>query len=234
MGKRYILAAALAALLIPGFAAAEEILHFENGTSMAVRSHEIKDGMIHVDLGSNGFMAFPEHLVESIDVAGKNVKLKASTNGGKAPKAPTVIASGPLGGGTVVRQPEREFPKGINDEGMAGVEVDDKGVATVRPFAGSNNPRKRDVRVSGSSAVYSAPPQTRRNGNGLLGATRVGSKFQIGSSQRRGGARKPVVTGLTRNQGSRPQQPQNPSDGSGDATDGGSGNDSSGSGSDDN
>ena len=223
MGKRIVLMVALGVVLFSGTASAEEIVHFSNGTSMAVRSHELKDGMIHVDLGSNGFMAFPEYLVEGIEVAGKTVKLTASTNGGQAAKAPMIIASGSRGNDRPVRKPMRTTP--ID---RSRVEVDDNGVATVRPFAGSSSRAKRRMRVSGSSAIFGAPPKASNDGDGYRGTTRMGSNHVIGSTSPPGYGKKGQVIGMTRNsQMRRPTQIRPPagSDNSGD--------ESAGSGSDD-
>ena len=68
---------ALVALALP--AAAEQIIHFTNGTSMPIRAHEIRGDMVHIDLGGDAFMAFPYDKVESIVEAGKNVLLPASS-----------------------------------------------------------------------------------------------------------------------------------------------------------
>lgn len=57
---------------------AEEIIYFTNGTAMPIKSHKIIDSMIHVDLGSDGKIAFPERNVERIEAAGYDVYLGPS------------------------------------------------------------------------------------------------------------------------------------------------------------
>lgn len=71
----------LAALgcLLAAPAYADEILFFTNGTTMPIKSHLIKDGMIHVDLGARASMAFPATSVDRIEQSGRPVY----TTGGK-------------------------------------------------------------------------------------------------------------------------------------------------------
>lgn len=54
-------------------AAAEEIVYFTNGTSMAIRSHTVDREMIRVDLGAGSVMAFPISMVERVEKAGRDV-----------------------------------------------------------------------------------------------------------------------------------------------------------------
>jgi len=69
---RFAFLAALGCLLVaPSYA--DEILFFTNGTTMAIRGHLIKDGMIHVDLGAKASMAFPASAVDRIELSGKPV-----------------------------------------------------------------------------------------------------------------------------------------------------------------
>jgi hypothetical protein len=62
---------ALVLVGLSGASLADEVVTFTNGTSMPVRSHYVEDGMLHVDLGGNAFLAFPEDMVESIEVDGE-------------------------------------------------------------------------------------------------------------------------------------------------------------------
>ncbi|MDH3628003.1 MAG: hypothetical protein OEV00_12005 [Acidobacteriota bacterium] len=59
---------------------AEQIVYFTNGTTMPIRDHVLKGQMVHVDLGSDGFIAFPNELILRIEVAGKRVNLNASAS----------------------------------------------------------------------------------------------------------------------------------------------------------
>jgi len=75
--KRFLLVFGLAVLL-GGVSLAAEIIYFANGTTMAIRGHEAKDGMIHVDLGDESVLAFPEYMVDRIEAAGENVRVKTN------------------------------------------------------------------------------------------------------------------------------------------------------------
>ncbi len=57
----------------------DEIIHFTNGTTMPIRSHSVADGMIHVDLGTNSYMAFPIGMVEKVTKSGVEIELTHSS-----------------------------------------------------------------------------------------------------------------------------------------------------------
>lgn len=66
-------ALAVACAAVSGIAA-EEIVHFANGTTMPIRGHEVHDGMLHVQLmDMDGFIAFPMGQVERITDSGHDV-----------------------------------------------------------------------------------------------------------------------------------------------------------------
>lgn len=60
-------------VLAAGAALADEIIHFENGTHLPIRSHTVKDGMVYVVMGSNAKMAFPTSMVDRIESGGRLV-----------------------------------------------------------------------------------------------------------------------------------------------------------------
>jgi hypothetical protein len=97
-------------LTLSGTALAEEIIYFSNGTSMPIRRHEIKGEMIHVDLGSNSFMAFPVRMIERIEEAGKSVALRASSGGNTVLSAtvPTPGGNYPVRGSYSGQAPRNE------------------------------------------------------------------------------------------------------------------------------
>ena len=198
MDSRHWIRVALVGGLFFGTAAtvpAEQIVHFSNGTQMPIRSHEVKDGMVHVDLGSNGFMAFPEYMIDRIERAGEDVKLKASTNGGKIEDAgPVTIPSGPLGSA----RRRGQIPQQQTQIRTTNI-VYDKGVASARPFAGANNPaNKRGLSVTGNRGLIGQNVQRNRGNGGFRGATQVGGGFRIGNASPRGVGGKPVVSTMTR------------------------------------
>jgi hypothetical protein len=54
---------------------ADEVVHFTNGSEMAVRSHTVEQNMVKLDLGNNSFIAFPMAMVDKIANAGRDVFL---------------------------------------------------------------------------------------------------------------------------------------------------------------
>ena len=61
----------LVASAIP--AAADEVVYFSNGATMAIRAHEIDGNMIRVNLGAGAVMAFPVSMVERVVSGGQDV-----------------------------------------------------------------------------------------------------------------------------------------------------------------
>jgi hypothetical protein len=177
------------ALMIP--AAAEEILHLTNGTTMAVRSHEMKDGMIHVDLGSNGFIAFPAELVERIEGADGKIKLTpsrpmAESSGvtqmaaGQGRRAPTSDAKK----AEFEVQAAQTQPKGKN------VVTDENGLNAYKPFRGSRNAGRRSVGAVGNTKLL-------QGGGRYAGTVPLGNTHVIGGTMDpRGRGRPPAAIGI--------------------------------------
>jgi len=92
-----LLAVAAVGFVLP--AAAEEIIFFTNGTSMPIRSHRIEGDMVHVDLGGNGFMAFPMFMIDRVEGTDQ-VELKPSSS---RPGSNRMVASTRSGGGQNAR-----------------------------------------------------------------------------------------------------------------------------------
>jgi len=68
------------AMAVPAFA--EEVIHFTNGTVLPIRSHVYEGDQVKIDLGDNGFMAFPRSIVAKIEAA-PGVTLLPSTGSNK-------------------------------------------------------------------------------------------------------------------------------------------------------
>jgi hypothetical protein len=171
----------LAAFAVVGGAFAEEVVYFNNGTSMPIRSHRVEAGMIHVDLGDNGFMAFPEYMVDRID-GGSSIQLKPST---KAPLQSeggmmAVVGGGPLGG-------ESRAPQRVNNGVQTNPDVvrDEKtGLSMYKPMKDHAAANRRNIGAAGHQAVFGAPVARTRQ-EGLIGTRRVGDRFVIGNVDRR-------------------------------------------------
>lgn len=77
------------ALALGTVAHADETIRFKNGTYLTIKSHQLANGMVTVELGANSRMAFPVSLVESIERGGISLfrpvvdaNTVASTGGG--------------------------------------------------------------------------------------------------------------------------------------------------------
>ena len=90
---KIVLSLAVFLLALPSVA--EEIVYFKGGQSMPIRSHEIVDGMVHMDLGEDSMVAFPEFAIERIEIAGKEVMLKPSYGTTSNRRVPTTRGSYP-------------------------------------------------------------------------------------------------------------------------------------------
>jgi hypothetical protein len=75
-------------VLTTGAALADEVIHFENGTFLPIRSHTVKDTMVHVVLGSNASMAFPTSMVDRIERGGRLVYDPSDTMANRAVEGP--------------------------------------------------------------------------------------------------------------------------------------------------
>lgn len=183
---------------------AEQIIHFTNGDSMPIRSHEIKGDMIHVDLGGDGFIAFPASKVERIEEAGRDVL-------GSVPSGNQMTAD-PNGDfsvrGTRTR-PVKRAPT-VSDGRQINVEKDENGVLGYRPYADSPHAGKRQLRVVGDRRIRRAM----NNGPGAegpRGTTTVNGRHMIGPvGPKRGTAVKPYVTTLAPNKAPSDSAPKRP------------------------
>jgi hypothetical protein len=154
----------VAALLLVPPAFAEEIVYFTNGTTLPIRSHRVLGDMVYVDLGDNGFMAFPAFLIENVEGT-DGVKLKPSTArpGGKRMVASSRSSAGGAGsqGRGGANNPGRIMSR--NPGQTAGAQIP---------------PEKRDPRVMVGGAAYGQGGMSNSQGNGVLrGAQYQGNRF---------------------------------------------------------
>jgi hypothetical protein len=187
----------LAVVCLIGPAMAEEILYFTNGTSMPVRSHRIENGMIHVDLGGNAFMAFPENMVERIESADGSVSLPPSNlienKNGAVQRTTSSHQRADVK--TATRGRGDEQYKIIERSSSAEVETDENGVAIYRPR--TNHPAKRRVGATGNLAGLGVA-----SGQRYEGTTQMGTKHVVDTPRnprQRGNTRTPVP--VTQNSG---------------------------------
>jgi hypothetical protein len=169
----------LALILFAGAASAEEIVFFANGSTMPIRAHEIHGEMLHVDLGSDGFMAFPLYMVDKIEKAGQNVILKPSHTPGNQILATTggtdARGSRPVRGTTSSRRDtstngktgktDREIAMDGIAKGQIGAPIPDSNHTTGR----ANMKDSFDPRV-----------QRNRSRSNYINTKQIGSKRVVG------------------------------------------------------
>ena len=145
----FLLGLLIALVLAAGPARAEEIIYFTNGSTMPIRTHEVKGNMIHVDLGGDSFMAFPLAMVEKIEAAGKGVMLDPSFSGGNMRTSTGLPGSGsyPVRGQRPPSHSGSRVTRGnLNSEENPNLERDnDMGVVVERPFRGSESKAARSL-----------------------------------------------------------------------------------------
>jgi hypothetical protein len=189
--ERFMMVPCLLILLAVAPALAEEVIYFTNGTSMPVRSHEVRGEMIHVDLGGDAFMAFPMYMVEKIEDAGKEVSLTPSFSSGSnvmAPRKPTPEGSYPVKGNVPSQysKSQNKAPRLINKSEM--VDEDGKmGTAVQRPLKGHRGANRRGLGVVGRSSR--AQQSTGEGDGGYYGTSKQGTRHVIGGEGKSPNAR---------------------------------------------
>jgi len=166
-------------LLLALPAVAEEIVYFKNGQSMPVVSTELIDGMVHIDMGDNALMAFPEASIERIEVAGKEVNLKASDRGGVNRRVTS--PAGSYSAETSRPPRERELIK-VDNSRPSPIETDkETGLAGYRPQGNHPAKNRRHMVANGNMRVFANNPTVKGNGQTFAGTTQVGDRHVIGS-----------------------------------------------------
>lgn len=159
-----MLLALLAGAALP--AAAGEVIYFTNGTTMEASSVEYEDDMIHVFLDADAKLAFPRYLVERVETDDSQ---KAGIRGRGSRGRRSTRSNATSAGGNAAARPQTTRPAS-NSEVRGKVEVDDNGIVTERPFANSNHPGKRQLRLTGSEAARNGAQVGNRTRNGRAGA----------------------------------------------------------------
>ena len=197
MRRNLLLSLAFLGLAFPGAVVAEEIVYFTNGTTMAIISHKVENEMVHVDLGSDAFMAFPEYMVERIEKAGDNVYLPpsfrrtniATSRSGGAPvrmggNVPNT-ASFPVSGSTSISSRFRGRPKNekfgadwVTGYTTPGSKPGAFGLQTHYPLSTHTNRAARKLGVVDGRPFMDTPPPS-VGGDQMIGAVRFGSKHVI-------------------------------------------------------
>jgi len=159
------------AVVLTGSAWADHVINFTNGTSLPVRAYNIEDGMIHVDLGGNAFMAFPMELVDQIENPRRSLNLKPSTmhpdDVGPMIATSGYAGSGSRGGGAKTSS----TPKGPTSKNPGSYKGNQPQVSSQRY---SQEPTRFAVADSGAANLNNSRGG---GGGGLRGAQRVGDHF---------------------------------------------------------
>lgn len=195
----------LAVALLAFGPAAAEVIHFTNGTTMAISGYTVEDGMVHVGLGPDSTMAFPQSMVERI----VNGSEEVYTSDGTAPEISNKMISGSTTPVIDTRVTGRPMSHQINGkwvgntlEGNPRIQRDpSSGVAVYQPFGnpGTDSP-KNDVRVTGRLDMLNskAPASLAKEAaaQGLHGAKAFGRGF-IAKMPEDTGIRRPMLNRFT-------------------------------------
>jgi hypothetical protein len=174
-----VVAVAIALVALP--ALAEEVIHFKNGSSLAIRGHKVTEGMIHVDMGDDAFIGFPMSVVERIESAGKDVYVPPSSEEG-------LKRNQMIEGATTSDTPrrvttsykrindsaDRDYSQGRREESR--VQVDENGMAYIPAFPGATGARGK-MRITGRDTGGAVNYDQSR---GLIGTRRLGRSQILG------------------------------------------------------
>ena len=145
MRNKTFVIAILLLVFAAGSVSAEEVIYFTNGTVMPIRSHKIEGDTIKVDLGDNGFMAFPTSVVEKIEEAADLV-LMPSTGSNKmfpSDSSNRVFGASPRQASNTWALPTSSDP-GAGSSSMRAV----GGVLSNAPYPSDDHPAARNLRVN--------------------------------------------------------------------------------------
>ncbi len=158
----------LAALLAFSPALGSEIVHFKNGTTMAVLGHEVEGEMIHVQLAADSRIAFPAGMVERIVKAGEEVFRSSGEatlfKNQMQEGVPTPVIDTSVSGRPASHQIRGHWI-GREEEGNPNVGRDGRsGLAVYKPWPDSDNPHKQARGLTGRLDMLDSPPANRTEG----------------------------------------------------------------------
>ena len=176
MRQKILISVVLGIFLLAGPAMAEQIVQFANGTSMPIRSHKIQGEMIHVDLGNDGFIAFPVSMIDRVVDAGKDVVISPSSTGNN--KVMGRVETDPTGSFPVrgQRPAESGSARARNEAALAAndpqFDRDERGMAVHRPYAGGGHAAKARMGAVGNRASFQRRDgSVQRGGKTVIGPT---------------------------------------------------------------
>jgi hypothetical protein len=177
MSRKLLIPLILAGALVAVPTLAEEIVYFTNGTSMAIESHEIDGTNVRVNLGGQGFLAFPLEQIDKIETAEGEVPLpRPSAN---------QIVNRPRATAGVVRgtEPSRlrrgQWRTPTREPDRDPTSVDRNGMAVYRPFGKDAPPNKQGIGLTGRRELRSRAPARGATATDMTGTTRVGERYVL-------------------------------------------------------
>jgi hypothetical protein len=180
MSRKSLIPLVLFVALVAAPALAEEIIHFTNGTTMAVERYIIEEDTVRVSLGGQAVMEFPLEQIEKIETARGELRLDSLGASNQMIAAPRTQASAVTGtapsrrrGDSSIRPPDTVVDDNFMDVGRGGVPV-------YRPFGKDAAANKRGIAVTGRRELRGMTT-TRVRGTGGTGAT-GGGRQQLQSS----------------------------------------------------
>jgi len=168
--------------------AEQEIIYFNNGTTMRIESHAIEEDTVTVNLGEDSIMSFPLDQIEKIESADGTIATPRQDVNRMLPRS-----GGATIQGTRPSRLRRGGWEGANNETDTGdIAVDKHGVSVVRPFPVGSPSNKRQFGVAGRRELRNQSP-SRNSGNGsVVGTSRLGSRYVLPPKMKGGRERQPV------------------------------------------
>jgi hypothetical protein len=178
-------------------AAADEVVYFNNGASMAIRTHEIDGDMIRVNLGAGAVMAFPITMVERVVSGGQDV----FTGPGYQPSNQALPGQPGAADGTRVVTRDNTITGSGNVPARFRSGGVTTGMRTGDPdsfqAAGSANASSRSANPFSPANRFRRAGTPRRNlTESPIGAYSVGDQYVIGETSPEANPNKPVILNL--------------------------------------
>jgi hypothetical protein len=191
----------LASLAIAAFAVlpvmADEIVYFNDGTTMTIESHIARDGFVRVNLGGQSFMAFPVDRIERIVTTEGRVLLDENTSVANQmtdrPRATAGTISGTTSGWQRRGAWEGDLSEATADNSKS---VDQNGLAVYLPYGSGAPANKRNMGAVGRRELYNSPVNTSKK-QGVIGTRQLGSRQILPAGQANTPATRPTPMGLT-------------------------------------
>lgn len=181
MSRKLLIPLVLAGALVAAPTLAEEIVHFTNGTTMAIESHSIEDGAVRVHLGGEGYLAFPLEQIEKIETAEGEVPLP-QPGANQMVNRPRTTA-GIVHGTQPSRLRRGQWQSRTEEDERDPVSVDKNGIAVYRPFGPNAAPNKRGIGLTGRRELQNRQPARKTTATQKAGTTRVGARYVLPNNQ---------------------------------------------------